>query len=169
MEPQSCKLLAWKRETVAPDTDHGAKEIAFVEKVQEDAEKGWLFMIADAMTIKQLSMDGTHRLVVESGASVHVCPMSDASHAPLQSLPEHWRGLDLHSASGKMLKVRGMREVAYDAQDLYGKVFTVRISFVVCEVRRPLLSLAMLEDTGFQMTVKDGCRILGGHGLEMCL
>ena len=167
MEPQSCKLQAWKRETVAPDD--GAKEIAFVEKVQEDTEKGWLFMIADAMTIKQLSMDGTHRLVVDSGASVHVCPKSYASYAPLRSLPEHWRGLDLRSASGKMLKVRRMREVAYDAQDLYGKAFTVSISFVVCEVTRPLLSLAMLEDTGFHMTVKDGCRILGGHGLEMCL
>ena len=43
-----------------------------------------------------------------------------------------------------MLKVWGMREVAYN-----GKVFTVKIPFVVCEVRRPLLSLAMREDKGF--------------------
>ena len=96
-------------------------------------------------------------------------PRNDASHAPLQSLPEHWRGLDLRSASGKMLKLWGMREVAYNAQDMNGKRFTVRIPFVVFQVRGSLLSLAMLEDRGFHVTVKDGCRILGGHGREMCL
>ena len=42
-----------------------------------------------------------------------------------------------------------MREVVYNAMDLHGKVFTVKIPFVVCEVRRPLLSMAMLEDKGF--------------------
>ena len=62
-----------------------------------------------------------------------------------------------------------MREVAYNALDLHGRVFTVKIPFVVCEVRRPLLSLAMLEDKGLQLTVKDGCRKLGGHGREMNL
>ena len=68
-----------------------------------------------------------------------------------------------------MLKIWGMREVVYNAVDLQERVFTVKIPFVVCEVRRPLLSLAMLEDKGFHMTVKDGCRKLGGHGREMNL
>ena len=98
-----------------------------------------------------------------------MCPKSYATHATLQSLPERWRGLDLRSASGKMLKIWGMREVVYNAVDLQERVFTVKIPFVVCEVRRPLLSLAMLEDKGFHMTVKDGCRKLGGHGREMNL
>ena len=129
--------------------------------MQEDSEMGWLFMVADSMTIEQISMDGAHSLVVDSGAHVHVCPKSYATHATLQSLPERWRGLDFRSASGKMLKVWGMREVAYNSLDLQGRVFTVKIPFVVCEVRRPLLSLAMLEDKGFHMTVKDGCRKLG--------
>ena len=62
-----------------------------------------------------------------------------------------------------------MREVVYNALDLQGRVFTVKIPFVVCEVRRPLLSLAMLEDKGFHMTVKDGCWKLGGHGRQMNL
>ena len=43
----------------------------------------------------------------------------------------------------------GMREEAYNALDVDGKVFTVRIPFVVCEVKKPLLSLAMMEDKGF--------------------
>ena len=68
-----------------------------------------------------------------------------------------------------MLKVWGMREVVYNAMDLHGKVFTVKIPFVVCEVRRPLLSLAMLEDKGFHLTVKDGYGKLGGHGREINL
>ena len=111
----------------------GAKEIGLIEAVQEDSEMGWLFMVADSMTIEQLFMDGAHSLVVDSGAHVHVCPKSYATHATLQALRERWRGLDLRSASGKMLKVWGMREVAYNALDLHGRVFTVKIPFVVCE------------------------------------
>ena len=126
----------------------GAKEIGLIESVQEDSEMGSLFMVADSMTIEQ---DGAHSLVVDSGAHVHVCPKSYATHATLQSLPERWRGLDLRSASGKMLKVWGMRQVAYRGGSS---------PFVVCEVTRPLLSLAMLEGKGFHMTVKDGCRKL---------
>ena len=100
----------------------GAKEIGLIESVQEDSEMGWLFMVADSMTIEKLSMDGAHSLVVDSGAHVHVCPKSYATHATLQSLPERWRGLDLRSASGKMLKVWGMREVAENALDLHGSL-----------------------------------------------
>ena len=111
--------------------------------MSEDAEMSRIFRVADAVAINQLSMDGAHSLVVDSGANVPVCPKSYATHATLEALPACWRGLDLRSASSKMLKVCGMREVVYNA--LHGKVFTVRISFVVCEVRRPLLSLAMLE------------------------
>ena len=100
---------------------------------------------------------------------MHVCPKSYATDATLEALPACWRGLDLRSKSGKMLKVWGMREVVYNAMDLHGKVFTVRIPFVVCALQRPLLSLAMLEDKGFHLTVKDGCRKLGGHGREINL
>ena len=126
-------------------------------------------MIADAVAINQLSMDGAHSLVVDSRAYVHVCPKSCAAHTTLEALPACWRGLDLRPASGKMLKVWRMREVVYSAMDLHGKVFTVRIPFVVCEVRRPLLSLAMLQDRGFHLTVKDGCRKVGRHGREINL
>ena len=41
--------------------------------------------------------------------------------------------------------------------------------FVGCEARRPMLSMAMLGDKGFDLTVGDGCRKLGGHGREMIL
>ena len=69
----------------------------------------------------------------------------------------------------QVLKFWGMREVVYNAMDLHGEVPTVKISFVVCEVRRPMLSMAMLEDKGFHLTVGDGCRKLGGHDREMIL
>ena len=59
----------------------GAKENGLIESVQEDSEMGWLFMVADSMTIEQLSMDGAHSLVVDSGAHVHVCPKSYATRA----------------------------------------------------------------------------------------
>ena len=100
-------------------------------------------MGADGRAINQLSMDGAHSLVVYSGAHCTCVRKSCATHATLHALPTCWRGLDLQSASGKMLKVWGMREVVYNAIDLHGEAFTVKIPFVVCEVRRPLLSMAM--------------------------
>ena len=84
-------------------------------------------MVADAVAINQLSMDGAHSLVVDSGAYVHVCPKSYATHATLEALPARWPGLDLRSASGKMLKVWGMREAVCNAMALHGKVFTLKI------------------------------------------
>ena len=48
-------------------TDVGTKVIGLIESVCEDAEVSWLFMVADAVAIKQLSMDGAHSLVVDSG------------------------------------------------------------------------------------------------------
>ena len=128
--------------------DVGDKEIELIDSVQEEEEEtGWIFMIAETVAINQLSMDGAYSLVVDSGASVLVCPRSYVTHALLQALPGCWRRLDLRSASGKMLKVWSMREVAFNAMDQHGKVFSVKIPFVVCEARRPLLSVAMLEKT----------------------
>ena len=46
--------------------DVGAKEIGLIESVQEEKEMGWSLMIADAMAINRLSMDGAHSLVVDS-------------------------------------------------------------------------------------------------------
>ena len=179
---QSCKLLAWKRETGAPSARYSwfgqleqltvytvGQRDWVIQSACENAEVSWIFMVADAVAINQLSMDGAHNLVVDSGAYVHVCPKSYATHVTLQALPTCWRGLDLRSASGKMLKVWGMREVVYNAMDLHGKEITVKIAFVVREVRRPLLSMAMLEDKGFHLTVKDGCQKLGGRGREINL
>ena len=182
---QSSQLLAWKKtvyqikgkagtaslsspSSTLMATDVGTKEIGLIESVCEDAEMSWLCMVADSVAIKQLSMDGAHSLVVDSRAFVYVCSTSCATHRDF-ALRECWRGVDLRSASGKMLYVWGIREVVYNVMDLHGKASTVKIPFVVCEAQRPLLSLAMLEDKGFQLTVGDGCQKLGGHGREMIL
>ena len=96
----SAKTSSSSSQSTVKKTNGGAKEVSFVEKVQENTEIGWLFMIAEVMTINQLTLEGSHSLVVDSGAYVHVCSKGYSSH-----LPERWRGLDLRSASGKMLKV----------------------------------------------------------------
>ena len=157
---QDVRMSVHGDDFVCLSDDVGTKEMGLIESESEDAEKSWLCMVADSVAINQFSMDGSHSLVVGSVASVHVCPKTHATHATLSALPECWRGLDLRSASGKMLKVWCMREVVYNAMDLHGEVF-------VCEVRRPMLSMAMLEDKGLHLTVGDGCRKLGGHGREM--
>ena len=105
-------------------------------------------MIADAVAIHQLSVNGAHSLFVDSGAVVHVRPKSYAAHAPLRSLPECRRGLCLRSASGKMLKVleyaRGGLQRNGSAAERF---FTVKI----------------------HLTNKDAIQKLGGHGREMNL
>ena len=57
--------------------------MGLIESEGEDAEKSWLCMVADSVAINQLSMDGSHSLVADSGASVLVCPESYATHATL--------------------------------------------------------------------------------------
>ena len=93
-----------------------AKEIGLIESVQEDEEMGWLFMIADAVAINQLSVYGAHSLVADSGAYV-LCVPKVVPLTPLQSLSGCWRGWDLRSASGKMLKVWRVRVVAFNSED----------------------------------------------------
>ena len=101
MGSQSCKLLEWKRETGAPSTRYscyGQLEQFAVYTVDrrsvcEDAEMRLDLYGRQCGAINQLSMDGAHSLVVDSGVYVHLCPKSCAT------------GLDLRSASGTMLKV----------------------------------------------------------------
>ena len=53
--------------------------------------------------------------------------------------------------------------------DLHGEVYLVKIPIFVFEIRRTLLSLAILEDKGSLLTVKDDSEKLGGHGREMMM
>ena len=46
-------------------TDVGTKEIGLIESVCEDAKMTWILMVADAVAINQLSVDGSHSLVVD--------------------------------------------------------------------------------------------------------
>ena len=86
-------------------TDVGTKEIGLIESVSEDAEVSRIFRVADVVAINQLSMDGAHSLVVDSGANVPVCPKSYATHATLEALPACWRGLDQDAQS--LVNARG--------------------------------------------------------------
>ena len=140
-------------------TDVGTKDIGLIESVCEDTEMSWIFVVADAVAINQLSMDGANSLVVRLRASRARCVRRAMPLTRLWKLC--WRAGEVWIFDQQVAwcsKVWGMREVVYNALDLHGRVFIVKIPFVVCEVRRPLLSLAMLEDEGFHLTVKDGCR-----------
>ena len=43
--------------------------MGLIESVSEVAEKSWLCLVADSVSINQLSLDGSHSLVVDSGGS----------------------------------------------------------------------------------------------------
>ena len=60
--------------------------MGLIEFVSE--EHVWLCMVADPASTNKLSMGGSHSLVVDSGAYVHVRPNSYATHATLVAMPE---------------------------------------------------------------------------------
>ena len=135
-------------------TDVGTKQIGLVESVCEDAEMGWLFMVAaDAVAINKLSMGTALTAWLLTQELTCMCVRKDM---PLTRLSKHCQNAGEVWIFDQQV-VRCSRfvvcEVVCNAMDLHGKVFTVKIPFVVCEVRRPLLSLVMLEDKGFHLTV----------------
>ena len=121
-------------------TDVGTKEIGLIESVCEDAESLWPLMLQ-----RSISSTWTWLSTQEPTCS----PKSYTTHATLEALLACWRGLDLPSASGKMLKFWGMREAVYNAMDLHGKAFTVGIPFVVCEGKTSVAVVGHVGRQGF--------------------
>ena len=78
-------------------------------------------------------------IMIDSGASVHVCP---PDHGQEKGLRKSSEARPLLTASGAEMKQHGMRQVNYDTE--VGKITT---DYRVLDVRRPIWSLASMMDS----------------------
>ena len=111
-------------------------------------EDGWIMALGTPSEEQEQYDDegyearGWTLLLVDSGACVHVCPESFADHVPLETAPP----MDLRAANGGALQQYGLRRVPVWARTESGRAVRLTIPFVVCDVKRPILSVGMLVD-----------------------
>ena len=83
-----------------------------------------------------------HHLLIDSGASTHVCPKDYAPDLPLrpcgESVPQ------LYTVTNKKIPVYGIKYVPYKQDN-----FRIMIPYYVCDVKYPILSASRLLDRGY--------------------
>ena len=84
---------------------------------------------------------GFVELLVDTGATEHVCGPHDFTHAALKNGPRP----ALKTATGELLKNYGTRTVDFRCQ---GE--ELRVGFTVVDVKRPILSVSRLMDRGIK-------------------
>ena len=98
--------------------------------------------------------------MIDSGASVHVCP---PDHGQENGLRKSSKTRPLLSASGAEMNQHGMRQVSCDTE--VGKITT---DYRVLDVRRPICSLGSMMDSGCDVHfTKDRCWISKDDGKEL--
>ena len=119
------KFSAWLAEKKTVGHEQSANAIE---------EDGWIF-----------ALDHEHEelcelIMMDSGASAHVCP---PDHGQENGLRKSSETRPLLTASGAEMKQHGMRQVSYDTE--VGKITT---DYRVLDVRRPIWSLGSMMDSG---------------------
>ena len=98
--------------------------------------------------------------MIDSGASVHVCP---PDHGQENGLRKSSKTRPLLTASGAEMKLHGMRQVTYDTE--VGKITT---DYRVLDVRRPIWSLGSMTGSGCDVHfTKNRCWISKDDGKEL--
>ena len=87
-------------------------------------------------------------LMMDSGACTHVAPLDFAEDVKLEDAP---MGLDLTTVSGKSLEVQGMRRVQVWVLSKKGVALPIVVPFIICSVKRAILSVSELSDKGFSV------------------
>ena len=103
-------------------------------------------------------------LMIDSGATTHVCPLWFAPQFPLHQL-EHGTGPQLRTVTNQHIKLFGYRWVCmtnHSGQQIV-------IPFYVCEVKQPILSVTRLVEQGFQLTLDDNPRLQHIKGFNSTL
>ena len=89
-------------------------------------------------------------LLVDTGATQHVCGPHDFTHAALTDGPRP----ALKTATAELLKHYGTRTVDFRCQ---GE--ELRVDFTVVDVKRPILSVSRLTDRGIETFIQAGKQI----------
>ena len=87
------------------------------------------------------------RVMVDSGAVVHVCP---PSFCEASSIRPAGGSLKLCTANGDVIKQHGAQWVQLQCEG-----GSIGVEFIVCDVRRPILSVTKLCAEGFEFGCKD--------------
>ena len=139
------KFSAWLAEKKTVGHEQSANAIE---------EDGWIF-----------ALDHEHeelreRIMIDSGASVHVCP---PDHGQENGLRKSSETRPLLTALGAEMKQHGMRQVSYDTE--VGKITT---DGRVLDVRRPIWSLGSMMDSGCDVHfTKNRCWVSKDDGKEL--
>ena len=119
------KFSAWLAEKKTVGHEQSANSIE---------EDGWIFALdQEHEELCELTM-------IDSGASVHVCP---PDHGQENGLRKSSKTRPLLTASGAEMKQHGMRQVSYDTE-----VGNITTDYRVLDVRRPIWSLGSMMDSG---------------------
>ena len=130
------------------------KTVGHEQSAHSIEEDGWIFVL-----------DHEHEelcelIMIDSGASVHVCP---PDHGQENGLLKSSKTRPLLTASGAEMKQHGMRQVSCDTED--GKITT---DYRALDVRRPIWSLGSMMDSGCDVHfTKNPCWISKDDGKEL--
>ena len=147
------KSLLGKRTT--PTTSWNDHSKSFQQFLQEDNTQPHFDIAAARQPQRNKKIEDTithyimysnfksyHHLLIDSGASTHVCPKDYAPDLPLrpcgESVPQ------LYTVTNKKIPVYGIKYVPYKQDN-----FRIMIPYYVCDVRYPILSASRLLDRGY--------------------
>ena len=125
------------------------------------AQSGWLCELETGVEDSKVFENETIELLVDTGATEHVCGPQDFTHAALEKGPQP----ALKTATGELLKHYGTRTVDFRCQ---GE--ELRVGFTVVDVKRPILSASRLMDRGIETLIRAGKKSLrrfGGATVEL--
>ena len=119
--------------------------------MEAHAHSGWLCEFVVGSEDGQMREGEFVELMVDTGATEHVCGPHDFTHAELTNGPRP----ALKTATGELLKHNGMRTADFRCQ---GE--ELRVGFTVVDVKRPILSVSRLMDRGIEKFIQSGKQIL---------
>ena len=113
--------------------------------MEDHAQSGWLCELVMGSDDTKVRENECVELLVDTGATEHVCGPQDISHAALTSVPRP----ALKTATGELLKQYDLRTVDFRCQ---GE--ELRVGFTVVDVKRPILSVSRLMDGDIQTFIQ---------------
>ena len=115
--------------------------------VEDHAQSGWLCELVVGSDDARMRECEYVELLVDTGATEHVCGPHDFTHAALTSGPRP----ALKTVTGELLKHYGTRTVDFRCQ---GE--ELRVGFTVADVKRPFLSVSRLVDRRIETFIQTG-------------
>ena len=99
----------------------------------------WIFMVQgeyeNSNVISDIEVDeqGLEQLLLDGGAFTNVCPLKYAEEWLLQKLEDHER-VTLRSATGKVLRVYGKRDIKFTLWGDQGEELVTWVQLIVSEI-----------------------------------